>query len=241
LYTSSYDRAVRLWEVRTGRLIHEAEGHTGWVWGLALSADEKSLASCSVDTRLLHWDLSGLGRPSVRPARLSDKQLQAHVAELASSDAGAAYRAVCALAGDPENSLPVLQKRLTASRPRGPGEAAIARMIRDLDSSEYAVREKASADLAKVGSPAVPALKRAVVNPASLEVRRRVERLLVRLDPAELPADELVALRGVQALEYMGTPEARRLLEQLARTAAGRLTEEASQAVERLGRGGPTR
>jgi WD40 repeat protein len=234
LYTASYDRCVRLWEVRTGRLIHEGEGHTGWVWGLALSPDEKTLASCSVDTKLLCWDLTGLGRPATSTVRLSAKQLETHWNELASRDAGAAYRAVCALAADPNHSLPLLQKRLTASRMRGVSDAQIAAMIKNLDADNFPTREKASADLEKVGVRALSALKKTLNNPPSLEVKRRIERLLVRLDPTELPAEDLIAMRGVQALEYIGSREAKRLLEQLSRAEAGRLTDEAAQAVQRL-------
>jgi hypothetical protein len=237
LYTGSYDRAIRLWEVRTGRLIHEAEGHTGWVWGLALAADEKTLASCSVDTKVLCWDLAGLGRPAGTKAPLSARQLESHFADLSSSDAGAAYRAVCALAGDPARSLPLLQKQLSTAPGRGPTTEQIGRMVHDLDSDEWPVREKASADLEKSGARALPLLKKALDNPPSLEVRKRAQRLLRRLDPTEMPAEELVAVRGVQTLEYMATPEARRLLEQLARGSAGlRLTEEAGDALRRLAR-----
>jgi tricorn protease-like protein len=234
LFTSSYDRCVRLWEVRTGRMIHEAEGHTGWVWGLALSADEKWLASCSVDTKLVCWDLAGLNRPAGKSAPLSARQIEAHLADLASRDAGAAYRAICALANDPTRSLPMLEKRLLSAHGRGLSNEKIAAMIKDLDSDEWVVRETASADLEKAGARALSALTRALYNPPSLEARRRIERLLVHLDPADVPAEDLVAMRGVQALEYIGTPEAKRLLEDLSRHAAGRLTEEASQAVRRL-------
>jgi WD40 repeat protein len=234
LFTSSYDRCVRLWEVRTGRMIHEAEGHSGWVWGLALSADEKKLASCSVDTKLLCWDLAGLNRPAGKRTPLSAKQIEAHLSDLASRDAGAAYRAVCALAGDPSGSLPMLQKRLLAARSLGLTDAKIAALIKDLDANEWAIREKASADLDKAGARALSALTRALLKPPSLEARRRMERLLVRLDPSDVPVEDLVAMRGVQVLEYIGTPEAKQLLEDLSRHAAGRLTEEAVQAVQRL-------
>ncbi len=236
LYTSSYDRAIRLWEVRTGHLIHEAEGHTGWVWGLALSPDEKLLASCSVDTKLLCWNLAGLGRPASKKAHLSPRQLESHLADLASADAGAAYRAVCALAGDPEASLPLLRHRLSRTRKGGPTAAELARMVRDLDSDEWPVRERASADLEKAGTRALPLLQKTLLRPPSLEVRKRAERLLRHLDPGEMSVEELVALRGVQALEYIGTPEARKLLEQLSRGGSEqRLTEEASLALRRLG------
>jgi Tol biopolymer transport system component len=237
LYTGSYDRAIRLWEVRTGRLIHEAEGHTGWVWSLALSPDEKTLASCSVDTKLLCWDLAGLGRPGGKKAPLSARQLETHFADLGSSDAGTAYRAVCALAGDPDSSLPLLKKRLSSTPGSGPTPAQIAQMVHDLDSDEWPVREKASANLEKTGARALALLKQTLDNPPSLEVRKRIQRLLRHLDPTEMPADELVAVRGVQALEYMATPAARTLLEQLARGSAGlRLTEEAGDALRRLAR-----
>ena len=237
LYTASYDRAIRVWEVRTGRLVTETEGHTGWVWGLALAPDEKTLASCSVDTKLLCWDLAGLGRPAGTQLHLSARQLESHFTQLASNDAGTAYRAVCALAGDPDNSLPLLKKRLPATSGKGVTTTQIARMVRDLDSDEWRIREKASTDLEKVGARTLPLLKKTLGHPPSLEVRRRIERLLRRIDPTEMPAEELVALRGVQVLEYMGTPGARKLLEHLARSGTGlRLTEEASEAVQRLAR-----
>ena len=109
-------------------------------------------------------------------------------------------------------------------------------MIRDLDSDTYRTREKASKELTAVGAKAVPALQRALAKPPSPEVRLRATRLVSRLDAAELPAEELVAMRGVQALEYMNTPQARELLEKLSRGEADRLSEEAQHAVLRLKR-----
>jgi WD40 repeat protein len=238
LFTASYDRCVRLWEARTGQLVHEVEAHAGWVWGIALSPDEKRLASCSVDTKLLLWDVADFTRPAGKPgARLSEKQLEAHWAQLSSEDAGAAYRAVCALAGDPETSLPLLRKRLTDVQVSGPSAADIARLVRDLDSDVYRVREGAMQELARVGVRSLQALQKAVANPPSLEVRKRAQRLLARLDPTELPPEELVALRGVQALEYIATAEARQVLEQLARGDSGdRVSDEAIRALRRLRR-----
>lgn len=233
LYTSSYDRMVRLWEVRTGRLIQEVEGHTGWVWGIALSPDERTIASCSVDTKLVCWDLVGLGRPADKKTNLSKSDLEKHLGELSSSDAGAAYRAVCALAGDPENSLPQLEKRLTTAR-RSMSLTEVERLIKELDHDEWAVREDATAELEKAGPVALGLLKKALEKPASAEVKRRVVRLIRKLDPTSMPPEELEALRGVQALEYIGSPQAKKLLEQLVRAGLPRLSEEASQALERL-------
>jgi WD40 repeat protein len=238
LLTASYDRMVRLFELRTGRLVHEAEHHTGWVWGVALSPDEKRIASCSIDTHLKLWDVAGLlGKPTGKAAKLTDKQREAHLTDLASADAAAAYRAVCALAADPDGSLPAIQKRFETPTGKGPSSAEISRMIRDLDADRYVTREQASKELAEAGARALPALQRALTKPPSPEVRLRARRLLNGLDSSTLPADELVALRGVQALEYMGTPRAKALLQKLSRGEPGeRLRDEAAQALLRLKR-----
>jgi WD domain, G-beta repeat/PQQ-like domain/WD40-like Beta Propeller Repeat len=238
LLTASYDRMVRLFELRTGRIIHEAEHHTGWVWGIALSPDEKQVASCSIDTHLKVWDVAGLlGKPTGKAAKLTDKQRDEHMVHLASGDAAAAYRAVSALATDPDGSLPAIQKHFETPSGKGPTSAEISRMIRDLDADRYVTRQKASKDLTEAGVRALPALQRALTKPPSPEVRLRARRLLAGLDASAMPAEELIALRGVQALEYMGTPQAKALLQKLSRGEKGdRLTEEASQALLRLKR-----
>jgi hypothetical protein len=236
LYSSSYDKAVRLWEVRTGRMIREMEGHASWVWGISLAPDEKSIASCGYDTKVLSWDLNGLSRPEVKPAKLGERALDACWADLSSEDSGKAYQAVWALAGDPEKGLPMLAKRLSARRSAGALTGAqLEQMIANLDADEFEVREKASDDLEKAGSQAEPLLRRALPKAPSLEARKRMQRVLGYLRPANLTADDLCAIRGVQALEYMGTPEARKVLEGFAREAPGlRLTEESTQALARL-------
>jgi hypothetical protein len=235
LFTGSYDKQVRVWEVRTGKLVRETEAHSGWVWGIALTHDEKALASCSVDSKLLYWELAGLTRPSPTSARLSSRDLDARWTELADPDPARAYPAVYALASDPARSLPMLEKRLTTSRPGTVTQAGLQKMIADLDSDEFEVREKASVDLDQAGQQAQAALVRLVSNPPSLEAKRRAQRLLARLDRAGVAPEALLALRSVQALEYIGTREARTVLEKLARGAGGsRLQEEASQAVKRL-------
>jgi hypothetical protein len=60
------------------------------------------------------------------------------------------------------------------------------------------------------------------------EVRRRVERLLARLKPPLPPGEKLRQVRAVETLELIGTPDAHRLLEELAAgEPAARLTQEA--------------
>ena len=71
--------------------------------------------------------------------------------------------------------------------------------------------------------------------PVVAEARQRVERLLERPETLALTAGELGTWRGIEVLEYIGTTEARRVLEKLASGAAGaRTTEAAKAALERL-------
>ena len=111
----------------------------------------------------------------------------------------------------------------------------VERLLADLDSNKFAVREAAGKELAALGERVEPALRRALAGAASLEFRRRVEQLLAKLDgPVQLPEDRR-ALRAVEALEHMGGHEARALLEALAAgVPQARLTREARASLERL-------
>lgn len=114
----------------------------------------------------------------------------------------------------------------------------LASFIADLESNDFALRERASAELMKLGESAEPALQRSVAAPlASLETKNRAEAILVRLDrsPQRLPAGRLL-----QVLEQIGNAEARGLLAELASGALDAwLTREAREALNRLpGRAG---
>ena len=61
----------------------------------------------------------------------------------------------------------------------------IARLIQELDDDDFAVREKATAELETQG-PALPALREALDRSASHEVRHRVARILEKLNPAKI-------------------------------------------------------
>jgi hypothetical protein len=106
-------------------------------------------------------------------------------------------------------------------------------LIADLESDEFAVREKAQRDLERMGEDAVPALRKALDSKPSAEARRRMESVLKK--SRTLPPGTLQAIRAVEVLENISTPGARRLLESLAEGAPEtRLTREAKASLERL-------
>src|SRR5262249_47214812 len=102
-----------------------------------------------------------------------------------------------------------------------------------LDSDRFAVREKASQELEKLGE-IKPELERAAARPqSSLEFRRRGGAIVGRIQIP--PGHRLPEHRAREALANTGTPAARELLKSLAQGAPeARLTQEAKAALERL-------
>src|SRR5436309_7536857 len=69
------------------------------------------------------------------------------------------------------------------AEPSGPVDPRrVRQLIGELDSDQFAVREKATQDLEKLGEAVAPALRKALANKPSAEVRKRVERLLGQFD-----------------------------------------------------------
>jgi RNA polymerase sigma factor (sigma-70 family) len=230
LATGGEDHEVRLWEVLTWQERIRLPGHEGPVSALAFTADGTRLISGSSDTTALVWDLGAVGRPTHLPAA---DDLPGLWADLADADAGRAFRAVAALAAVPDQCVPLLREKVRPVAVPEPGR--LARLVANLDDAAFAVRERAERELEGLGELAAPALKEALEKNPSAELRRRAERLLDRL--AEPPADQRAGLRAVEVLERAATPEARQLLERLARGApVARLSREARAALDRLSR-----
>jgi hypothetical protein len=108
-------------------------------------------------------------------------------------------------------------------------------LLADLDNTDFATRERATADLAEQGPIVAAALREVVAKSASAEARRRAEGLLREIANGGIPPRELRALRAVEVLEWIATKEARaRLLELTKGASDARLTREASAACHRL-------
>jgi WD40 repeat protein len=56
------DSKVKIWDSRSGELVHTFHGHTGLVSSLAFSPDGKRLYSGSRDTTVKVWDLTQLSQ-----------------------------------------------------------------------------------------------------------------------------------------------------------------------------------
>jgi hypothetical protein len=132
--------------------------------------------------------------------------------------------------------VPFLRKRLPPVG--GDLQKRLARLVADLGSDTFAVRQRATQELERLGEVAMPVLLKVRDDPPSLEVRQRVERLLRQLEAETPPPEMLRLLRALAVLEYSGTSEARQVLEVLAGgEPETRLVRQARACVERLTRG----
>lgn len=237
LAAGNQDKTIRIWELATGKELGRLVGHTGWVRSLAFAPDGKQLASGGDDTTALIWDVSDLSKESVGlRVPLTPAEVEALWKNLAETDAIRAYRSLCMLAGAPRQSFPFLRQQLAKGTPADAEK--LTRLIRNLDDDEFEVREQASAELARLGSLTEPALRRALADSPSVEVRSRVQGLLDKIttDPAAA-TERLREGRVVELLEQAGSAEARQLLEFLSRRPWVR--DEARAALARLARRTP--
>jgi WD40 repeat protein len=224
------DNSLCLWEVATRAERCRFPGHPSGGLAVAFAPDGRTVAAGSLDTTVLVWDLTHCAE-AARPK--NDTELDQLWSDLGSSDGKVAHRAICSLVSEPEKALKLLQQRL---RPfAGMDNERLAKVLNDLDHDRFQVREKATHELAKLGELAEPFLRQTLQRPPSLEVERRVQLLLGKLETSTLAPDQLRVLRGFEVLERVGGNEARDLFETHARQApAGRLGREAQASLERL-------
>jgi WD40 repeat protein len=203
------------------------------VTALAFSPSGKVLATGHRDSTGLLWDVTGqrLGR-LVHAGHLAKCW-----ADLMSENAEAAFESQRALAAAGGDAIDFLGKRLRPAPGKPLSGETLARLVKDLDDSEFAVRKRAFALLAEAGTSAEPHLRAALAGKPSAEVARRARELLAKLGRPGASGETLRALRAVEVLEWIGTPAARALVEKLSRGRTDALlTRDALSTLRRLGK-----
>jgi hypothetical protein len=225
---------VWLYEAVSGRPLKKFVGHERSANDLAFTPDGRRLVSVSDDQTGLVWDVT---LPALAPrsgVKPTGKELADAWERLTGTDPALGYVGIATLCASPAEAVPLLKEKL---RPAAtPTDADLDRITTQLAAGEFADREKASAELELFGPNAVTGAKARLARASSPEVRDRLTRFLSRYDGPNVSPYDLRCVRGVAALETIGTTEARALLLELAK---GRpddvLTREASAAIRRMG------
>lgn len=114
-------------------------------------------------------------------------------------------------------------------------DETIERLIDELDDDRFLVRDGAMRHLEKLGELADCSLLARLEAKPSLEGRRRIQQLLRSHSFPITRGVMLRPIRALEALEKIGTADARTIIEKLALGApAARVTCEARQAVGRM-------
>jgi hypothetical protein len=146
---------------------------------------------------------------------------------------GVPTRPLARLTQDPPQAGALLGRRLAQFPPLDAGRVAL--LIADLDSNDFAVREKASAELAKYGVLAAGVFHKALARNPSLEVKHRLQQLLTK--PLPLPPECVQANRALEVLERLADPGGRQVLEEVVRRLPETwLAYEANATLDRMNR-----
>jgi hypothetical protein len=233
LLASSEQHAIHVWEAASGTKVRSFDGHRAEINSLGFDRDSRRLVSASSDSTVVVWDLTGrLRNGKLQPCDLAAADLEARWRHLADRDAGKAYRAVWELTACGEAAVEFLKQHLRAVPQPEPGR--ITRLISELASDQFSVRQAAHKALREFDVLAENELRKVVQSNSPLELRRRIEGILKAIHDPIPAVKTLQRLRAIAVLEHVASAQARRLLQTLAQGApAAQLTREARAALAR--------
>jgi WD40 repeat protein len=208
---------ISLWDAAAGTMERRFAAR-GPVRAVALSPDGKRLATAGEDGAVV-WDLERDEKPPAG-VQLTEAELTALWDDLADRDADKVYAAARLLRADPARSVPFLKRHLAAKLI---DRQKLGQLFADLDAAEFKRREAAAKELRALGRSAEAAMREALAANPSPEVKARLERLLAPLEGQDgsLYPGRQRDVRAVRVLAQAGTPEAKQLLELLARDSPG--------------------
>jgi WD40 repeat protein len=206
LLSAGLGRTVVLTDVESGSKRWVYQGHGDSILALAPASDGRSFASASADHQALVWDLF-----AARDERLTPQMAWELLAD---KDAAKAWKAVATLATAPKDALPLLRDNLKPVPVVKPEQ--IAQLVKQLDHDDFDVREKAMAELIRLGLTALPAVKKLLAGNPSVEAKRRAEEIMEKVSDTGENQEWARMVRAVEALEYIGDADARKLLERMA-------------------------
>jgi WD40 repeat protein len=216
---------VHLYETATWTIRAEFRGDQGRVTALAFAPNGRLLVG-GLDTTVLAWE--------ARPPRVPDSvSLDVAWDNLAKREAGESFKSEGRFFTAPADTVKLFAEKIKPAEAIDPKR--VERLLGDIGSDVFNVREAATKALEGMDEQAKPYLEKTLKSAESLEVRRRVKMILEQLQGAAMTSERLRQIRGVMVLEQIGDGESKNLLKRWADGPAGALlTVEAAASLKRL-------
>jgi WD40 repeat protein len=231
------EQSIELWDLAIGQRAAELKYRTPdvvqmnatyYCLGLMFLPGRRLIAAYG-DRTALFWQMPPeTEKPP--PQRLSERTFD----DLATPEPRVAQNAVWALVNEPAKAMPLLRERI---KPAGAiADSDVRSLVTDLADTNFVRREAALRRLHELGHGIEKTLEAAAARTTNTEQSRRLKSLLDACrDDGPMNAAERRALRAIQALGIINSPDARSLLESWSKgDAAAILTREAKAALECL-------
>jgi WD40 repeat protein len=235
LYSAS-SAGVQVFDMCTGRELraHPVPGDKRFPTqdSFAVSPDGRIAATGTFDGTILLWDVT---TPQAAPAPWNQAEAPGLWADLTNPDAAKGVAAVARFLDHPAEALAFLKEHLKPAA--APPAEQVKSLIADLANPTFKTREAAEKRLHEFGEQIEGSLQDALKANPTPEARNRIKALREALAPTNVPQPEaLRSIRAVWVLERIGTPEAKKFLEELTKGLEfARLTKDAKAALVRLG------
>jgi WD40 repeat protein len=212
-------KGVQLWEMASGKPVLWQKLDYNEQAVVALSPNATMLAiGHKAGNVTLHRLAPEEWKPGVRlwypgPRLVEDKQDWWEA--LAGEDAPLAFEAIGLFVEIGDKSVSFIKDKLLPIPL--PGPTKFQKLIAELESEDFRLRDAASRELGRLGPLAEGELRRTLQKKPSLETKRRIDKLLSSLPSHPAKGEELRQSRSVVILGRIGTQQARQHLEKLAK------------------------
>jgi WD40 repeat protein len=218
---------IKVWDFVGAKPVAELTGKSGAVRAVSSDPNGAVFAAGYDNSTILIWDIRPLLAAHPPYADIKKKTPEDCWFALGEEDGRKGLESVFCLWKQPRESTEFLRTHLSpvATKPK----KELAKLVDGLCSKDLPTRQKAAKELLNCGEIADNEMKKKMGGELALEDRRRIQAALKRSE-----ANQLRCRRAIQALEYIGSPEAWQVIQRISKGAAqSEITREAVTTLKR--------